>query len=193
MNQTSSPRTSGGYLYPEVPRKQVETLIHYLPPRARILDLGAGFGNNCVPLLKAGHLVTATETNPEALQYLKGLTVEYPGQLAVMEEPIQDLEETAKYDAIICTMVLQFLPPAEARKAVKVIQEATKPGGYNVIINFLVTQQLAPEFQFLLAPDELKQFYSDWEIVDYEESYPIKPLDPKKVAKSAKLTARKSL
>jgi tellurite methyltransferase len=167
-------KSSGGYNYPTAPRQQVIDLLKLLKAPSEILDIGAGFGNNCVPLLKQGHRLTATETNKEALKALRVLSEQYPGQLTVIEEPIEVLTSKSSYDAVICTMVLHFLSEEAAHTAIDMMQEVTRPGGYHVIVNYLTKQGLSPEYIWLLKPQELLSFYKTWGIVSYEESYSLK-------------------
>lgn len=166
------PVSSGGYNYPSEPRQQVVELINLLKTSSDILDIGAGFGNNCIPLLEAGHTVTATETNEECVVYLNNLSAKYPGRLSVIEAPIQDLRNSPKYDAVICTMVLHFLTENEAERAISTMQRATRKGGYNVITNYLAGQEIGSEYTWLVDSEKLPKYYKGWTIVSYEESHP---------------------
>jgi SAM-dependent methyltransferase len=166
------PAASGGYNYPTSPRQQVVELIDLLAAPADVLDIGAGYGNNCVPLLKAGHAVTATETNEDCIAYLNGLKAHYPGRLQVIEAPIQELPTSPDYDAVVCTMVLHFLTNKEAEHAIRAMKRVTRSGGYNVITTYLAGQEIAPEYTWLVESQELPGYYKDWEVVSYEESYP---------------------
>lgn len=179
-------KSSGGYNYPSAPRQQVIDLLKLLKTPSEILDIGAGFGNNFVPLLQHGHRVTATETNKEALEALRSISEQYPDQLTVIEEPIEALSDKKHYDAVICTMVLHFLSKEAAHRAINVMQKVTRPGGYDVIVNYLTTQDLSPEYTWLLEPQELLNFYKSWEIISYEESYSLRL----KAIRSAKQSLR---
>lgn len=166
------PATSGGYNYPVEPRQQVTDLIGLLGSPASVLDIGAGFGNNAVPLLEAGHNVTATETNRECIAYLQDLATRYPGKLTVVEAPIQQLDTTKVFDAVVCTMVLHFLKNNEAERAIAAMKDVTSDGGYNVITSYLAGQNLSEEYTWLLESGALPESYKDWSIVSYEESRP---------------------
>lgn len=174
MQNIPGVRSSGGYNYPPAPRQQVIDLLKLLKTPSDIFDIGAGFGNNCEPLLKQGHRVVATETNKEAIDALHELAKQYPGQLTVVKEPIESLKTTKKYDAVICTMVLHFLTDNATHKAINTMQRITKEGGYNVIVSYLGGQDLSAEYTYFLEPDELPNFYKNWEIVSYEESYSLR-------------------
>ncbi|HEY1645004.1 MAG TPA: methyltransferase domain-containing protein [Candidatus Saccharimonadales bacterium] len=166
------PTASGGYNYPTTPRQQVIELIDLLETPSDILDIGAGFGNNCIPLLEAGHTVTATETNEDCIAYLNELKAQYPNRLNVVEAPIQALPAAPDYDAVICTMVLHFLTNNEAAHAISAMQHVTRKGGYNVITTYLASQEIGSEYTWLIDPQKLPEYYKDWTTVSYEESYP---------------------
>jgi tRNA G37 N-methylase Trm5 len=165
-------QTSGGYNYPQQPRQQVIDLQQLLPEKSHILDIGAGFGNNTLPLLNLGHSVTVTETNPDCIKYLNTLKNEYGDRIKVLNEPIQELNNSVVYDAIICTMVLHFLQPAEADHAIKNIKNITSDGGFNVITNYLYNHKLLPKYTWMLQNNQLSDYYEDWQVISYDESYP---------------------
>jgi SAM-dependent methyltransferase len=166
------PSRSGGYNYPTEPRQQVVDLTKLLKKPSDILDIGAGFGNNCIPLLEAGHTVTATETNKECIAFLKDLGKKYPGRLKIIEAPIQALPNSPSYDVVVCTMVLHFLTDDEAERAIDTMQHITRKGGYNVITNYLSGQEISPQYTWLVDPGKLPAYYKDWTVVAYEETYP---------------------
>ena len=61
---------SNGYYYPSASRPQVLGLLR-LKRSGVVLDIGAGFGNNILPLLEHDFHIVATETNPDCLIALK--------------------------------------------------------------------------------------------------------------------------
>lgn len=182
--------SSGGYNYPSEPRTQVLELVKLLNPGSRILDIGAGFGNNCLPLLEQGHFVTATETNSEAIHSLRNLQSQFPNQLTVIQESAEQLKPTPMYDAIIAAMILQFLAPKAALKVIGTMKQATSPQGYHVVINYLTGQDLPPEYTFMLEGNELPSLYEGWKIISYEETQRNNTAGTK-YYKSAKMIAQK--
>ncbi len=182
--------SSGGFNYPAEPRQQVLELLTLLKPYSHVLDIGAGFGNNCLPLLEKGHHVTVTETNDDAIGYLSKLKAKFPKRLIVVKESAEQLRASPTHDAIIATMVLQFLTPAEAMRVIGIMKQATAPKGYHVIINYLSGQDLDPEYTFLLDKQSLPQMYEGWNILSYEETKK-DDTDGKKYYTSAKMIAQK--
>lgn len=174
-----------------MPRTEVIELLKHLPLHAKVLDIGAGFGNNTKLLLDQGHKVVATETLPEAIEYLEAMGRTYVN-LKVLAQPVQALNKQSTYDAVICAMVLHFLSDHEVNQAIKAIQNATKAGGYNVIINHLAKPELSKEYTHPFRSNELKEYYNpdSWNVIFYQESYPEKPLTPHPF-KSARIIAQK--
>lgn len=76
------------------------------------LDVGAGTGNLTGKLLKMGYKVTAIDISPEMCSILKTKYARYlaKGKLMVINEPIENLSESEKFDLVTCYSVLHHLP-----------------------------------------------------------------------------------
>lgn len=185
--------SAGGYYFPDYPRDIVEEYVHLMND-GLILDSGAGFGNNTQILLdKTQAKIVATETLDEALDGLGEMRVKYPSRLEVRKEAVELLDETETYDAVVCTMVLHFLPDDLRREALGRIQRSTKVGGINIISAYIFEEGLLEyeNFKSGFAVSELKSLYSGWEIIDYREVMPTNPMVGIKHFKSAKIVAKK--
>jgi len=163
---------SNGYYYPPSPRPQIAEVLK-LKHSGTVLDIGAGFGNNLPPLLEHDFHIVATETNPDCLIGLNKLADEHPGRIKVMGAALETLAFTVQFDVILCTMVLHFLDPADARAAISNMQKWTKPDGINVITGYTANnpiEQLQEHgVKFLLETNELRSKYDGWKILSYEE------------------------
>lgn len=102
----------GGYNFPTQPRAEVVRLLPLLKKDSRVLDIGAGLGNNTKFLLENGHRVIATETLGEAVDELNTLKLDYL-RLEVRPQDVRSLRTDEAYDAVICTMVLHFFNKEE--------------------------------------------------------------------------------
>lgn len=164
---------SNGYYYPPEPRVQVLELIKY-KQAGNVLDIGAGFGNNILPLLDHDFRITATETNPDCLPVLNQLAAAHPGKISVKNQPLELLNPGQQFDVIICTMVLHFLAPKDARSAIDHIQTCTQPGGINVVTSYTANNEVEQlqnhGVKFLFETGELKTAYEGWKILSYEEA-----------------------
>lgn len=163
---------SNGYYYPPAPRPQIAEILK-LRHSGTVLDIGAGFGNNILPLLEYDFHILATETNPDCIASLKKLALEHPNKIEVLDASLEDLNLSDKFDVILCTMVLHFLEPADARVAIDKMQKWTKRGGINAIMSYTSNNsvELLKEHgaKFLLQPEELKQKYKNWKVLSYKE------------------------
>ena len=182
---------SNGFFYPDYPRQQVVEMLKY-KQQGTALDIGAGFGNNTIPLLESGFEVTVTETNIECIDELHKLSEKYLGKVHVTGEPLERLHFDTQFDAVICTMVLHFLNRPDALTAIKNMQEWTASGGVNVITGYTdYNSDMGEDIDFLLHANELNELYSGWKIILYDEVMSGTQNPAGKAFQSAKLIAQK--
>lgn len=182
---------SNGFFYPNYPRQQVIEMLKY-KQQGTALDIGAGFGNNTIPLLESGFEVTVTETNMECVDVLNELGEKYTGKVHVIDEALEKLQFDTKFDAVICTMVLHFLNRTDALTAIENMQEWTRSGGVNVITGYTDhNSDMGEGIDFLLHTDELKKLYDGWKIILYDEVMSGTQNPAGKAFQSAKLIAQK--
>lgn len=182
---------SNGFFYPNYPRQQVVEMLKY-KGEGTALDIGAGFGNNTISLLESGFAVTATETNIECVDELRKLSEKYPDKITVLAEQLEKLHFDTQFDAVICTMVLHFLNRPDALTAIKNMQDWTTSGGMNVVTGYTnYNSDMGEDFDFLLHTNELKELYSGWKIILYDEVMSGTQNPAGKAFQSAKLIAQK--
>ena len=183
---------SNGFFYPNYPRQQVLEMLKY-KQKGTALDIGAGFGNNTIPLLESGFEVTATETNMECIEVLGRLSKEHPGKFHVIDEPLEKLHLNTYFDVVVCTMVLHFLSRPDALDAMRNMQDWTTDGGINVITGYTdYNSDMGEGIDFLFRAHELKELYADWKIISYDEVMSGTKNPAGKSFQSAKLIAQKS-
>lgn len=182
---------SNGFFYPNYPRQQVVEMLKY-KQQGTALDIGAGFGNNTIPLLESGFEVTATETNSECVDELHKLSKKYPNKVHVSVELLERLHFDTQFDAVICTMVLHFLNRPDALTAIKNMQEWTASGGVNVITGYTdYNSDMGEDIDFLLHANELKELYPGWKVIFYDEVMSGTQNPAGKAFQSVKLIAQK--
>ncbi|NJN74640.1 MAG: tellurite resistance methyltransferase TehB, partial [Limnothrix sp. RL_2_0] len=82
-----------------------------------------------------------------------------------------DCENGKLYDLIISTVVFQFLREETIAAVIADMQAHTKGGGYHFIIA-PVSSPTSPcpiDFPSIFAPEELSNYYNDWQILSYQE------------------------
>ena len=161
---------SGEYHYYNGLRYTFEKVLPYLSG-GRALDIGAGFGNETKELLRRGFVVVATDSNPEAVKYLKEVAKHQ--SLTVLNQSLSEIPE-GNFDLIVCEMVLHFLDKKSVQASIEKMQNATNGNGLNVISSYVDSRSIRRDprlkgyFNYLLKPDELDKAYEGWEILHSE-------------------------
>ena len=77
----------------------------------------------------------------------------------------------ADYGFIACTVTLMFLEPDRVDAVVADMQECTLPGGYNLIVCAMSTDEhpCPVNSPFTLNAGQLREAYEGWELVKYNE------------------------
>ncbi|MDQ4427810.1 tellurite resistance methyltransferase TehB [Yokenella regensburgei] len=138
----------------------------------KTLDLGCGNGRNSLYLAANGFDVTAWDKNPNSIQNLENTRREEG--LENLHSAIQDLNNLSfdgEYDFILSTVVLMFLEAKTIPGLIANMQRCTKPGGYNLIVAAMDTEDYpcTVGFPFAFKPQELSNYYAGWELLKYNE------------------------
>ena len=88
--------------------------------------------------------------------------------IKTIQEDIGEFQPKEKYDVIIATMTLHFLSAEKVPTTIKRMQEATKTGGLNVIAVYTEENPMGLR-PHLFKKDELRNFYNNWEMLQYKE------------------------
>jgi S-adenosylmethionine-dependent methyltransferase len=133
------------------------TLATYLPPEARVLDIGGGPGRYAIWLARRGHRVVLADLSPELL-CLARAKVDQAGMGTMVEEIVEadacDLSRWAEgsFDAVLCLGPFYHLPdPDDRHRAATELARVLCPGGTAFVA-------LMPRYSFLrrtlAIPDE---------------------------------------
>lgn len=139
----------------------------YLLDSGEALDIACGRGRNTLFLAESGYQVTAIDYSSVALEQLKQKSSQHRLQVETM---LWDLEQQAdlpqkQFDLIINFFYLN-------RPILPLLKQSIKPGGLAIIRTFTTAGngapcQLGPEM--VLNPGELKTYFTNWDILVYEE------------------------
>ncbi len=136
------------------------------------LDMGCSSGRNALYLSRLGFTVTAVDNNPGAIDMLQQI-VSREG-ITNLKAETYDLNTAAlseDYGFIVCTVTLMFLDPSRVDAVIADMQEHTLPGGCNLIVCAMDTEThpCPVRFPFTLKTGQLREMYSRWELVKYNE------------------------
>ncbi len=139
----------------------------------RALDVGCGTGRNALYLSQNGFNVDAWDVNENSLQTLRQIVqTEQIDHVQVQRRDLNtDTSIAGQYDFIYCTVVMMFLEAKTIPPLIAQMQQATVPGGYNLIVCAMDTPDIPAQadFPFAFQPGELRRYYQGWNIVKYNE------------------------
>ena len=138
----------------------------------KALDLGCGQGRNALFLAQHGFEVTAVDQNELALEILQSIVEQEDLEMTVGLYDINSANLKQSYDLIVSTVVLMFLQADRIPAIIRNMQDQTNPGGYNLIVCAMVTEDYPCQvpFSFTFKEGELADYYKDWELVKYNEN-----------------------
>ncbi len=100
-------------------------------PPGRALDLGAGEGADAIRLALMGYSVDAVEISEVGAAKIRDFATAAGAQVNVKIADVRSYAPAGYFDVIICNGVLQYVD--DKRVVVEAMQNATRPGGINVI------------------------------------------------------------
>lgn len=138
----------------------------------KALDLGCGNGRNSLYLAANGFDVTAWDKNPASIDNLE--RIRQAEGLENLRTAIKDLNALSfdgEYDFILSTVVMMFLEAKTIPGLIANMQRCTRPGGYNLIVAAMDTDDFpcTVGFPFAFKPEELRNYYSGWTLLKYNE------------------------
>lgn len=137
-----------------------------------VLDMGCSNGRNALYLSELGFNVTAVDNNPDAVNALRQIISEESiSNIDARVYDINDAELSDNYGLITCTVTLMFLNPARVDAVISDMQSHTVPGGYNLIVCAMDTDDhpCPVPFPFTFKTEQLRNAYEGWEIIKYNE------------------------
>ena len=139
----------------------------------RAIEFGAGEGRNSLFLASKGFQVTAIDISSAAIEKIKERA---EAERIVVDAKVADitqLEPTDTYDLVVCTFTLHHLARNQALDFLEKMKRCTRSGGFNLVTSFTKSGDFYRKNpntdKFYLDEHELKNLYSDWEVVTYFE------------------------
>jgi tellurite methyltransferase len=157
------------------PGKVVELIPSYLES-GTVLDLGAGDGRHALFLASKGFEVKAIDISEAGLEKLKRFAEAQKLSVKTEHEDLSSWSIDQDYDVMVSTSILQHLPTKQAMRILEEMKQHTRPNGLNAISLFTnngdryrMDREDDPD-AFYPAEGWLKEYYKDWEILNYDES-----------------------
>ena len=141
-------------------------------PPGKTLDLGCGNGRNSLYLAANGYSVTAWDKNPMSIANIERIkAAEELDNLEIATVDLNALSFEGEYDFILSTVVMMFLEPQTIPGLIANMQRTTVPGGYNLIVAAMDTDDFpcTVGFPFAFKAGELAEYYTGWDVVKYNE------------------------
>lgn len=138
----------------------------------QVLDMGCANGRNALYLNQLGFDVTAVDNNPNAIDSLQHIVSEENIEhIKAQVYDINHAELSEDYGFIVCTVTLMFLHPTRVAAVIADMQTHTLPGGYNLIVCAMSTDDhpCPVAFPFTFNEGQLRETYAGWELVKYNE------------------------
>lgn len=136
-----------------------------------VLDLGSAAGRHSLFFGKKGFAVTAVEIRSEFVAALKELVRLQKLKVQVVQADVTKYQPKKKYDVILSTMVLHFLPVKQQARQIKTMMNCTKNHGLNVISSYSDRNKKGTR-PYPLVVGKLKNTYekAGWKILHYSDS-----------------------
>lgn len=138
----------------------------------KTLDLGCGNGRNSLYLAANGYDVTAWDKNANSISTLESVRQkEGLENLHTAQKDLNSLSFDGEYDFILSTVVMMFLEASTIPGLIANMQRCTRPGGWNLIVAAMDTDDYpcTVGFPFAFKEGELKNYYAGWEFDRYNE------------------------
>jgi tellurite methyltransferase len=158
------------------PSIEIYEIVPALAPGSRVLDLGCGEGRNSLFLAQHGCRVTCIDRSADAIDKVRLAADRLGVEINALVSDIAHLDLDSDYEVVLSHGVLYYLTNMEWRDLLSQAKERTTPGGFNIYSVFIFSDRFPRPHEFRsarythsLAPRELEEFYSDWEVIRYDQ------------------------
>ena len=163
------------------PSEPVVKAAAKLTAGAKALDIGCGEGRNAIYLAEQGLRVTAFDISVGAVGKLLQLASHKHVTVNALVADMREYEFPGPFGLIISMGCLHLLPRPDWQNVIRHMQDATVPGGYNVI-GILTNTKPEPEdlkgyMPGLFKEGELFEQYASWEII-HKVSFQFRDVHP---------------
>lgn len=137
----------------------------------KVLDLGCGEAGTSLSLAEKGFEVTCIDFSKTAIKNIKIEAKKRDVKIIGLVGDLEKFEFKEDYDIILGTGIFHFISKKYFFTLLNDIMKHTKKDGLNIFEVFLQGDPSQEEDSegYYFKQNELKELYSNWEILDYEE------------------------
>lgn len=154
------------YIFGKSPAKFLKDNLHLISKRSAVLDLGMGEGRNAVFLATQGHKVVGIDISSVAVEKANALASEFRTEIKGVVASLDDYQISDKsFDVILSFYYVD-------RKLISKMKKWLRPGGlifYEAHTVEKLNDGKVINKNYLVEKGEIRNFFSDLEIIKYEE------------------------
>ncbi len=181
------------------PNRTVKEFEHHVGKWANILEVGCGEGQNVLYLAKRGYCnIDAFDISESGISKLKRVCDACGVNINAFVQDLTTYDFHKKYDLILSFATLCFVPKNQWKQFIHKAKDSTNIGGIHIMHIFTdavpASADIAPFAVGLAREGEIKELYSDWEVLQFQ-SYVFEdehPNVPKHLHAVNKIVARRT-
>lgn len=147
---------------------EIKTISNIIK-NGNVLDLGVGTGRNLLYFARLGYICTGVDCSQLAVERLKYINENEKLSIDIEMSDISNYNLQSDYDIILCNGLLHFLTQETSTDLIRRIKMHTNKGGINHLSVFTDKSIEKNRFEFLFKKNDLKSFYTSWDIISYKE------------------------
>ena len=159
--------------FPAEPNGTILEFEHFLRKDSVILEAGCGEGQNVRYLAKNGYSdIDAFDLSEAGISKLQWICEREGLHINAFTDDLAKFQFTKSYDLVMTFATLCFVEKDKWKHFIEDAKEHTKPNGIHIIHTFTNTVPASPDiapFAVGLADEgEIKDLYSDWEVLQFK-------------------------
>lgn len=165
------------YYWGTAPNELAKRTLQLISPYKdglKLVDLGAGEGRDTVFFAENGLAAHAVDVSPSGLDKAQRLADDHGVEIELTEADVNTLELTELVEVIYSVGAVQYIKPANRQHQFEHFRCQTIPGGLHVVFAFIdhpdvLTPPDWTENEYFYEPGELKSYYDDWILLDFDQ------------------------
>lgn len=154
----------------EKDKELIKNILKY-KKAGKILDIGCGEAGTSLVLAEKGFDVTCVDISKTVIKEIRDEAKRRNIEIDAVIDDLETFNISKNYDIVIGTGIFHFISKEKVLDLIDKLKNCTKEGGINVFEVFLQGDPSQDESSegYYFNKNELKNIYSKWEIIDYDE------------------------